>query len=261
MSAPFNPARRNRNIGTPKQGHGQDNRMSVPQPAGTARRTARLNLHAQLTRTIGGKEVSFLVEHTSGGCVHACTIEDLCYMLSQVPSADWAGLATFVLRQSTRKERLLNPIWGRLLYHADLETSDNGLVRSGPAVFLEACDLRTPIKWSTSLDPEDSEELKRLRSDGHRVERIGKRHIISSTVDSARATQLYRTMLHEIGHWFDWLEKVEGPAARGEDCARLADTYFARPKSEREAFAHRYADDLRQKLLDKRVIPFQRIAE
>lgn len=261
MPAPYNPARRNRNIGTPKQGHGQDNRMSVPVSAATVRNgTVRLNLRTQLTRNVGGKHVSFLVEHTTGGCMHACTVEDLCFLLSHVPSSDWAGLATFVLRQSTRKERLLDPAWGRMFYHARLEVQ-GGVPVSGPVIFLEACDVGTPIKWSTSLDPEDSEELERLRLDGHRVERVGRRHVISATADSVRATQLYRTLPHEIGHWFDWLEKVEGPAARGEDFARLADSYFVRPRNEREAFAHRYADDLLRTLRGKGVIPFPRIEE
>jgi len=62
---------------------------------------------------------------------------------------------------------------------------------------------------------------------------------------------------HEIGHWFDWLEKVETPAARGEDFSALMESYFARPQAEREAFTHRYADDVRDRLMRAGAIPFE----
>jgi len=52
---------------------------------------------------------------------------------------------------------------------------------------------------------------------------------------------------------------VENPAAQGEDYSALADLYFARPSSEREAFAHRYADNLRETLEKNGVIPFSKI--
>jgi hypothetical protein len=85
---------------------------------------------------------------------------------------------------------------------------------------------------------------------------MGRRYIFSMTAQSVRATQLYRTLLHEIGHWADWLEKVETPCARGEDFDAMADAYFARPQAEREAYAHRYADNLRAGLEREGLIPF-----
>ena len=40
----------------------------------------------------------------------------------------------------------------------------------------------------------------------------------------------------------------------------LERAYFARPKAEREAFAHRYAKEARKRLASKGVIPFDQIA-
>jgi hypothetical protein len=117
------------------------------------------------------------------------------------------------------------------------------------------------MEWSLSLDPEDSQELARLRADGHMIERNGRNHVIHVTPRSARSTQLYRTLLHEIGHWFDWLSKVETPAARGEDFSSLVDLYFARPSSERDAFAHRFADEVGQEMVRTGVIPFEPVVE
>lgn len=218
--------------------------------------TARLDPDRIVERDVLGKAVNFIVEKNNGGCIHACSIDDVEYLLSRIPAADWAGLDTIVFRQSTRKARILKPAWGRLFYDAELAFRGNAMRRFGPVIFLEAIDPSAPIKWQTGLGPEDAEELARLREDGHQIERIGHRYVISPTPASIRATQLYRTLPHEIGHWFDWLEKVETPAARGEDFTALTDRYFARPASEREAFAHRYADNLRQTLQASSTIPF-----
>ncbi|RWE56397.1 hypothetical protein [Mesorhizobium sp.] len=257
---PFNPVRRNRNIGTPKQGHGRNNRMVIPRLSTYARWcNAQLNLDQRLRKNVNGRDITFIVEKTSGGCVHACAVEDVVLILSQVPLADWAGLETFVFRQSTRKTRILRPAWGRMFYHAALGIRGTPIVISGPTIFLEATDVGQTMEWPTALDPEDSAELNRLRLDGHHVSRVGSKHVVASSSVSVRATQLYRTLLHEIGHWADWLEKVEIPSDQGEDYSKLADLYSSRPKSELEAFAHRYADNLRKTLEKKGVIPFSRI--
>lgn len=234
--------------------------MVVPrQPGARGAQTALLAAARIEWRSVAGRELCFVVEETSGGCVHPCTIPDLIVLLGHIPASDWAGLHTFVLRQSTRKARLLRPAWGRLYYDARLAFRDGDPGRSGPAVFLEAVEPDARFAWSTSLGSDDAEELARLREDGHRIERTGRRYVITSSTEAARATQLYRTLPHEIGHWFDWLEKVETPAAHGEDFDMLARRYFARPDREREAFAHAYADRLRHKLGAAGVIRFERI--
>jgi hypothetical protein len=126
---------------------------------------------------------------------------------------------------------------------------------------LEAVDCSAKLKWRSALDPNDQAELARLQNDGHRVSREGHHHVLSITPKSVRATQLYRTLLHEIGHWADYLEKVERPAEGGAgEYAELSAAYFRRPNQEREAFAHRYADATRERLMKFGVLPFDPIA-
>ena len=100
-----------------------------------------------------------------------------------------------------------------------------------------------------------------LRMEGWTViTRVGSKYIIQTDEKSTRNTQLYRTIIHEVGHWVDYLEKVERPEANGvESYAVLNDRYFSRPRQEREAFAHRYADELGDKLKKFGLIPFDRI--
>ena len=257
MSSTYNPTRRNRNIGTSKQGHGQNNRMVIPQLfASHHGSTAQIGPHEKLVREVNGKRITFIVEHPNNEFLHACSVEDVIFMLSHIPSADLMWLDTFVFRQSTRKTRIINPAWGRLYYLANLTFSPRRTRRSGPAIFLEACKVNDVFKWSTSQDREDGNELERLRADGHDIDRIGGNYIISTRIDAVRSTQLYRTLLHEIGHWVDWLERVE---TRNGDFSELLDLYFARPENEREAFAHHYADRWQKILRNKGIIPFDRI--
>ncbi len=256
----FNPTRRNRNIGTARQGHGRNNSLVIPQPAEHPQSwKEQLGLHRHLVIEVSGKPVDFFVEETTGGCVHACSVEDIAHLLSYLPDSDWAGLSTIVLRQPTRKQRIVAPAWGRLLYFAELGRPDRKPVARGPAILLEAIDPAGRIKWPASLRPDMADELERLRSDGHRIERAGHHQVFLPTREAARATQLYRTLPHEIGHWADWLDKVETPCARGGDYRALSDAYFARAVEEREAFAHRYADSVRRQLELKGVIPFEQI--
>jgi len=234
--------------------------MVVPRIAVAGRSCeAALGEARLLKSSVSGRFITLIVEGTHGGCAHACTPEDIFFMLSHIPVDDWEGMETIVLRQSTRKMRLLKPAWGRLYYWAELRFRSTHAPRRGPVIFLEATEPDARFSWSTSLDRDDAEELERLRTDGHLVERDGRRHLVSTTVQATRATQLYRTLLHEIGHWADWLEKVERPANRGEDFTMLSERYFARPSSEREAFAHRYANRLRARLERDGIIPFAQI--
>jgi len=75
----------------------------------------------------------------------------------------------------------------------------------------------------------------------------------------AREVQLYRTILHEIGHWVDYLQKVDIPSDRpGADWSELWDRYWQRPTREREAFAHRYADEAGAAHRATGAVPFDR---
>ncbi|MGR4866168.1 hypothetical protein [Caulobacter sp. LARHSG274] len=252
------PTRRNRNIGTAKQGHGADNRLVVPWPSSEERVWyAMLGPHQRFRIPIAGYEMLFVVEENHGGCVHACSAADIARMLEHLPRSDWGGLAAIVLRQPKRKERILRPAWGRLSYHAGLGRQGRPSFCEGPMVFIEAVDLSRPIEWSASLGPESQAELSRLSADGHDVRQVGSRWVVTPSLEAVRATQLYRTLPHEIGHHVDWLEKVERiPASGPDDWDAREAAFFARPREEREAFAHRYADAANERLRRFGLIPF-----
>lgn len=256
MQSHRNATRRNRNIGTAKQGHGRDNALVIPDRFGGLHWLDRIgDCHVE-ERIVANRTVRFVIEENAFHCVHPCTVADVVHMLESLPQSDWSGLDTFVFRQPTRKQLILAPVWGSLLYYAEISTAKGRPIAKGPTIFLDAIEPDKTIIWSKSLDPDDSRELERLEGDGHEVRREGRKYHITVSATSARATQLYRTLLHEVGHWFDWLSKVEEPASRGEDWVELERKYFARPNSEREAFAHRYADSQRALLAANGVIPF-----
>lgn len=256
MQPPRNPTRRNKNIGTARQGHGQNNALVIPDRSDGLYWLDRIGEHVVEDRLVSNQSVRFIVETNTSNCVHPCTVSDVVRILEALPQTDWTGLHTFVLRQPTRKQLALDPAWGRLEYFADISNSKGKRIAIGPTIFLDAINPDKAMIWSTSLDPHDSQELERLRKDGHLVRREGREHHISVSTSSARNTQLYRTLLHEVGHWFDWLSKVEVPALQGDDREGLERHYFARPSAEREAFAHRYADAQRLRLEADGVIPF-----
>jgi hypothetical protein len=254
MRSGWNPTRRNRNIGTARSGHGEDNRLVIPSSRRDPRPFwSRLGPHTTVTRTFWGHSVSILVEPVREGSVHACTVDDLCHLLESLPT-DWYWIRLFILRQPKRKEETLRSTWGRLAYGMTVGP------HYGPAVILEAQDLSRPRRWPKSLIPDDVAELERLRADGHRIITTKRAHIIPADLAACRATQLYRTVLHEIGHWVDYKEKVIMASDGTESTEDERETrYFQRSVAEREAFAHRYADDLSARLRRSGAIPFERL--
>ena len=186
--------------------------------------------------------LKFYVEPPRADCRHACSIDDVAYVLRRLPSEHVGSIAAIVLRQPTRKQAILRPVWGRMIYSSSL---GRGV---GPAIFLEAqpADLRWIVPRSTR--PEDDRELERLRGDGHKVVGVRRGWQIECSPVAIRATQLYRTLLHEIGHHVDRLEALE----RSES----DDRFFARPHQEREAAAHRYADQWADRFRDGGIFPF-----
>jgi hypothetical protein len=235
--------RRNRKIGTAISGRGHNNKLTVPDIRATDRiwfenvtqvRREVVNVH--------GVERVFFVEELHEGFVHACSVEDVERVLSEIPEGDLAQLDALLFRQPTRKQNLLKPSWGRLTYYAELGVIGGGHLYEGAMITLEAQSPQRVMRWKRSLGPDDQLELDRLRADGHRVEDAGKDLRISSTLESLRATQLYRTLPHEVGHWVQYLQRVERPADAGiGDWSALRDAYFQLPGSQKEAFAHRYA--------------------
>ena len=133
-----NPTRRNRNIGTAKSGRGQDNRMAIPRVAhGENVFWERVEDSRHVSRTVSGRSVQFFAQTTRADCVHACTIDDIARLLSYVPAADWEGIEAIFLRQPRRKEQLLEPVWGRLAYAADLVDGKRRVVYQGPSSCLK----------------------------------------------------------------------------------------------------------------------------
>ena len=259
MRAGRDPRRRNRNIGTAKQGHGQNNRMTIPEAWADGRMYyERLKEPVILVRGVWAHSIAFLVEPTHRGCVHACTVDDVVRMLEYLPQAHVIAIKTVVLRQPTRKQGILNPCWGRLVYWANIGRY------SGTTIFLEAQEPDGGLRWNKSLDPAGTAELERLRVDGHRITETKRDYLIESSLNAIRATQLYRTVPHELGHYADYLASVREPGRETADLdekARLERAYASKPHQDKEAFAHRYADEVRRQLIRERRIPFPRREE
>lgn len=263
MRSGFNPTRRNRNIGTAKHGHGQNNRMRVADPwTASGPFWAQLGSYQVIRRECGDREVPFFVEDTREECVHACTVGDIVTMLNQIPSQDYASLAAVVLRQPKRKEEILHPVWGRMGYWSNVGRPQDGAA-SGPVVILEALVPFRTFWRNKSVDSGEKAELERLVSDGHVMTTSRSRIRFESSLDATRATQLYRTLPHEIGHLVDYATSVpEADEAKGISFDRhweLHERYWQRPVQEKEAFAHRYADGFRRRLVASGRIPFSRI--
>lgn len=242
MNAGRNNTRRNRNIGTVKQGHGQNNKFEIPSHFSYREPKVYfedLKNYRSVGRIIKGYLITFLVEETRNDCVHACTVDDITLILQNVPAADLEYLPLIILRQPKRKEEILNPVWGRYIYYAVIDKHE------GSAICLDTFDLSKQFRWSKSLSPDLLDELERLKADGHSVETTKRHHIVLSNLASVRATQLYRTLLHELGHHVDRM--------------RNEIAFETKTSKDKEVFAHRYADELRDRLKQKDVLPFERI--
>lgn len=234
--------RRNRNIGTSKSGHGQDNRLviSICNRDAVAHYES-LKSYTAVIREINAKAITFIVEETRVGSYHACTVDDIAHLLRYIPEPDVEAIELIVLRQPKRKEEILSPVWGRLGFYVEIGR------HRGPAIFLESINLSKPMLLSKSLAPEVEIELRRLSRDGHEIATTKRHHVVSSSLTSVRATQLYRTLLHELGHQFDY--------------RRNPKAFDRKTSLDKEVFAHRYADILQEELRKKKVIPFERILD
>ncbi|MGE0132879.1 MAG: hypothetical protein AB7U82_32775 [Blastocatellales bacterium] len=238
MKRGWDATRRNRNIGTVKQGLGQENQLVIPW-CGLKLYYENLTEYKVVLRSVHSRSLPFIVERTRADSCHACTVDDIARVLQYVPSTDFEGIDFIVLRQPKRKEEIINPVWGRIAYFAEIGA------HQGRAIFLEALNPSKTIRWSKSLTPDRQQELERLRADGHEIVTTRHGHKVSVDLESIRATQLYRTLLHEIGHSVD---NDRDPAA------------FDRKGSiEKETFAHQFADKLRENLVRFGIIPFGRM--
>jgi hypothetical protein len=237
-----NRTRRNRNIGTSKSGRGQNNRLVIPGSGVALPYFERLGTHSALPLVIQGRTITLIVELPRLGFVHSCTPDDLVRMLELIPAIDWEGIEFLVLRQPTRKQALLEPVWGRLVYSFEFRQHYAG------AVVLEAQDYNRLIRWPRKLQPDDQREVQRLREDGLEVIETKRDFRFQLSSDSVRSVQLFRSLLHEIGHWVDY-----------KTHERSEDVYWNKSRDEKETYAHRYAQALAMKLKKEGRIPFPRL--
>ena len=258
MKPGSDPTRRNRNIGTASQGHGADNRMTIPDVGGCARvYWENLRTYHLVKKQVSGQEVLFIVEELTQGYIHPSSIGDVCKILNAIPSDDWNGIGAIYFRQPTKKENVISPTWGRLAIWCEIGSNRRPAIYQGPAILLPAQQAGKDLRWSRSLAPDDQRELERLQRDGHTIGEDKRGFTVQSNRESLRNTQLYRTLLHEIGHWVDWKERVGRPSELNPaHFQNLSDAYWGRPRDEREKYAHGYANDMHRMLRDVGAIPF-----
>ncbi len=177
-------------------------------------------------------------------------------VLEYVSKHDLKEISLIVLRQPKRKEEIIKPAWGRYVYYADIGKY------SGPGIYLEAHAVNSVIKRPLSLTPDQKKELLRLEEDGHSITRGKRYYYIQTNPETVRNTQLYRTLPHEIGHAADYLINSLEPSVNADSDTEsdyISMVYDSKPSRDKEAFAHRYADNFRNKLKDAGAIPFSRI--
>lgn len=240
MRPGWNPIRRNKHVGTKANGHGSNNKLVIPESWHESKRFYEcLKSYVLVTRAVGNRDLHFFVEPTKQNWFYPCTIDDICAILAHCPLDDISVFDFIVLRQPTRKQHILSPVWGRAIFSFDISSY------SGTAIILEAQSL-APIIWGSSIRTEFSREIDRLRADGHEVCRTRRDIKIHVTPNSLRNTLLYRTLLHEIGHHIDYKRWSES-----EWCNRT--------RTEKEDYAYRYADKIFQTLQRKGIVPFKPI--
>lgn len=250
----YNPIRRNRNIGTTKQGHGQNNKLTIPKVCASSKTFfERLGTYEKSERTINGHDFLFVIEKTRESSKHACSINDIEKIISHIDPSDYGNLKLIILRQPKRKEEILSPVWGRFIYSYEFENDYY------PAIILEAVDYNRKFKWEKKLSIDSQKELERLIADGHPIKQTERSFTSDLKVENVRNTQLYRTLLHEFGHYVHYLQMVERPAIEGEPIENWEirhSNYFKMSQIEKENFAHKYAETLKQRLIDDNIIPF-----
>ena len=248
-----NPIRRNRNIGTSKQGHGQNNLFEIPYPASSGKSFhERLGNYTVVERVINDHTFRFIIEKTRKTSFHACSVDDVATIITHIPKKDYGELTFIIFRQPKRKEEIHNPAWGRLVYYYEFEGE------YFPAIILEAIDLTHKLIWKKKLSLEEQQEFARLNADGHAFVTGKKFHEANYELEAIRATQLYRTLPHEFGHYAHYLKIVglEQDDEAFEDWEKRSHYYNKLPTSEKEQFAHRYADTLKKNFTEKGLIPF-----
>ena len=252
-----NPTKRNRNIGTSKQGHGLDNELSIPQPSDTLKFFYERFIEAETsTISVHDRELPVVVEKLKEGFFYSCTPADAELVLNQLPEEDLEGFGLLIFRQPKKKEQILSSVWGRLIY--SVEFKDDYL----PSIILEATPNYKKFTFPKKQTPDLKREFELLKTDGLIFTSSKREYVAEISKEKTRSIQLYRTLLHEVGHYVHYLEVVERPGSdeeEYEEWEKRSDLYFRIPAQEKEVYANTYAVKAKQNLLNKKIIPFERI--
>lgn len=255
----WNGTRRNRNIGTSKQGHGTDNKLSIPQPSDTLKNFYERFDDVEIqTIKVHKRDIPVIIEKLKEGYFYSCTPTDVEHILNQLPLEDLIDLGLIIFRQSKKKEEIISPVWGRLVYSMEFKGDYY------PAIILEAVPITFQFKYPLKQSVEKSQEFDLLRQDGV-VFRLGKRNYIAEMNEKIiRNIQLYRTLLHELGHYVQYYNMVERPGTEVEEIEQWEkrwEEYCSIPQRDKELFANRYAVKMKKELVEKGIIPFGKITK
>lgn len=256
LTGVWRPERRNRRIGTKASGFSKSNDMRIPES--WLDKHGNCSLYYERLETPRVESVQFgeckmkvLYEPPRDGFSYGCSPADVVKLLTIISKLVPALPDIVAFRQPTRKQHQQNPVWGRFLYFAEFAE------HHGTAIVLDAQELGAPLKWSKRMTLEDRAEYERLFRDGHVFVETKRYQVAELTEEAVRNTNLYRTVLHELGHLADYHQKVLNNQTALDRDQDVADSlYFSRPTSEREAFAHRLAEELKETLLESGAIPF-----
>ncbi len=252
----WRPARRNKKTGTSDQGFKNRNTFRISTSWADSRPFwEKVKNPVILPQNIGGHKFALVVEPVLADFKYYVTVDDLLQIVAEVPKREREDITAFVFRQPKRKERIFSNTWGRLAYFA--EFGEYG----GPSVIIESQPEKTEFKTTKHVTPDHQKELDKLEEEGHKITRGRNCNIIKSPPEAKRNTQLYRTILHEIGHYVQYMQDVNMPSdyGDGENWQGLHDEYFARPSLDKEYFAEKYAEEIRERLMFAGIVPFSPI--
>lgn len=205
--------------------------------------------------SVCGFELKLFYELPSEGFAYGCSPPDVLKVLRASAPSISSLPDMLAFRQPSRKQRQLKPVWGRFLYFAEFGAHKR------TAIVLEAQEIGAAIRWPKRMSLDDQAELDRLRADGHVFNETKWTFDTLLSAQSVRSTILYRSLLHEIGHWAQYHEEVLDTATALDaeyDIAR--ELYFSKPSSEREVYAHKFAERLAADLRSSGAIPFEPLA-
>ena len=151
--------KRNRNIGTAKQGYGRNSKFSIPQPSDTGLYFyERLQGISIETIKVHGKNITVILEDLNKDFYYSFSPEEAQQILNNLPEEDLIGLGYLIFRQPKRKELILSRAWGRLIYSFEFQN-----VRL-PAIIMEAIENTVTLSFPKKQSVELNLEFELLKS-------------------------------------------------------------------------------------------------